>query len=126
MFQRTLLSCLASLVFASVCLADVTGQWTGFFEFKGDGGETRQAPVLLILKQEGSKVTGTGGRDEQDRHEVLKGTVEGDVVTLEVEAGGAPIQLKMVLKGDELTGDVSRERPSGEKQTAKVSVKRAK
>jgi hypothetical protein len=106
--------------------AEVTGRWSGTFAFTTDDGQKGEAPVLLILKQEGTKVTGTGGRDEADRHEVTVGKIEGDKMTLEVEAGNAPVRLEVTVTGDELTGDVSRTRGDGSKQTAKVTAKRAK
>jgi hypothetical protein len=104
--------------------ADVTGRWSGTFTFTGGDGQQRQVPVLLILKQEGTKVTGTGGRDDDDRHEIMMAKLDGDKISLEVEAGDAPVRLVLTIKGDELTGEASRDRPDGQKQTAKVSAKR--
>ena len=111
---------------ALVCLADVTGHWSGTFTFTSQDGEQRTADVYLILKQEGGKITGTGGRDLADRHEITSGTIEGDVISIEVEAGPSPVRLKLTVKGEELSGDVSRARSDGSTMTAKVAAKRVK
>jgi hypothetical protein len=50
--------------------------------------------------------------------------LDGDKISLEVEAGDAPVRLELTIKGNELTGDASRDRPDGEKQTAKVVARR--
>ena len=103
---------------------DVTGHWSGNFEMKSSDGETRTPPVYLILKQEGNKVTGTGGRDIEDRHEITKGTIEGNKVVLDVEAGDRDIHLEFTVDGDQLNGEATRARGDGDKQTAKLSAKR--
>ncbi len=117
-----------ALAFLSVAvmLADVTGNWSGALSMTGPGGETQSQPILLILKQEGAKVTGTGGRDENDRHAVLEGKADNGKIVLEVEAGSSPVRLELALSGDELNGEASRTRGDGSKQTAKVAVKRVK
>lgn len=110
----------ASLLFG----ADATGKWNGTIAVTTSDGEQRTMPILLILKQEGTKITGTGGPDIGERHDILEGKIDGASVTLKIEAGVAPISLKLALNGDELNGDGSRERPDGQKQTAKVTTKR--
>ena len=67
--------------------ADVTGHWSGTFDFRTPDGGQRQSSVYLILKQDGAKVTGTGGRDLADRHDVTEGKIDGNKIMLEVEAG---------------------------------------
>jgi len=109
-----------------LCAADVTGHWSGTLESKNPDGEQRQEPILLILKQDGVKVTGTGGRDLNDRHTVTEGRVEGNKVILQVEAGQRPVTLELKLDRDELVGEASRARGDGSKMAAKVSTKRVK
>ena len=45
--------------------ADVTGKWDGTFTRENRD----QGSALLILKQTGYVVTGTGGENDSDRHE---------------------------------------------------------
>lgn len=106
--------------------ADVTGQWSGTMTITTPSGEQRQRPILLVLKQDGAKITGTGGPTAEERHDILEGKIDGDKLSLTVEAGDAPIKLELTLAGDELSGDASRERPDGEKQAAKVQARRDK
>jgi hypothetical protein len=119
---------LALLVFLAGTLfgADVSGHWSGAFTFITGSGEKGEALVLLILKQDGEKITGTGGRDEADRHDIIEGKIAGDKIILEVEAGNSPIRLELTVAGEEMKGDVTRTRGDGSKQTAKALVKRVK
>jgi hypothetical protein len=114
------------LMTACLAAAEVTGRWSGTLSITSGDGQSRQEPVLLILKQEGAKVTGTGGRDDADRHQVMEGKIDGDKVILDVEAGSAPIRLELKVTGDDMSGEASRTRGDGSKQTAKIAVKRAK
>jgi hypothetical protein len=109
------------MAFAATMLAaaDVTGSWRGTLSPEGrDAG-----PALLILKQEGAAVTGTAGPDENERHPISKGKVENDTVAFEVETPAGVMKFALTQKGDELAGDVTRER-NGQQQTAKLAVKR--
>ena len=48
--------------------ADATGTWTGTVTAEG-----RDFPARLVLKQEGTALTGTAGADANDRHAIGKG-----------------------------------------------------
>jgi hypothetical protein len=110
-----------ALAATTLAAADVTGNWKG--TFTPDGRDP--GPALLILKQEGNAVTGTAGPDENERHPIRSGTVKDDAVTFEVETPGGVMKFTLKQTGDDLTGDVTRER-DGQQQTAKIAVKRAK
>jgi hypothetical protein len=101
--------------------ADATGKWSGTFTPTDGGG----GPALLILKQEGSIVTGTAGPNEGERHSIQNGRIEDGTLKFEVPQGETVMKFDLKLEGDEITGDVSRER-NGQRQTAKLSVKRDK
>jgi hypothetical protein len=116
----------ALLMTAWLSAAEVTGRWSGTLSILTGDGQTREEPVLLILRQEGAKVTGTGGRDDADRHQVMEGKLDGDKIVLDVEAGSAPIHLELQVRGDDMIGEASRTRGDGAKQTAKIAVKREK
>jgi hypothetical protein len=108
-----------ALAAMALSAADVTGSWSGTLTPDGrDAG-----PALLILKQEGTEVTGTVGPNENERHPISKGKVEKDTVAFEVETPGGVMKFALKQKGDELAGAVTRER-EGQQQTAKLAVKR--
>jgi hypothetical protein len=108
-----------ALAATTLVAADVTGSWRGTLTPDGrDAG-----PALLILKQEGNAVTGTVGPDENERHPISKGKVENDTVAFEVETPGGVMKFALKQKGDELTGEVTRER-DGQQRTAKLAAKR--
>jgi hypothetical protein len=109
---------LIALAAVTLVAADATGTWTGTLtKSDGQGGTAR-----LILKQDGDKLTGTAGPDENEQHPILNGKVEKDSLTFELDNG-----MKFALKqdGDEITGDITRER-DGQTQKAKLAVKRVK
>jgi hypothetical protein len=76
--------------FAGFAVADVTvtGKWSGSFVAIGPDGQTKDSTAVLVLKQNGSEITGTVGRNEGEQHEITKGKVEGDKITLESADGG--------------------------------------
>ena len=106
--------------------ADVTGRWTGTFTVMGRDGEGEPGPALLLLKQEGTALTGTAGPNEGDQSSIQQGKVEGGVITFTIERHEGQV-MKFTLKhvGDEISGDVRGER-NGEMMRAKLSAKREK
>jgi hypothetical protein len=105
----------------TVAAADLTGNWKGSLT-----PEDRDAgSALVILKQTGDVVTGSGGQDESDRHEISNGKVMGDTVTFDIQVGEGIMKFVLTLDGDTLTGRVTRER-NGQQQTAKLDLKREK
>jgi hypothetical protein len=110
---------LIALAATTLVATDVTGSWRGTLTpANRDAG-----PALLILKQEGTAVTGTVGPDENERHPISNGKVENDTVTFEVETPGGVMKFALKQKGDELTGDITRAR-EGQQQSAKLTLKR--
>jgi len=107
-----------TLAAMSLLAADATGKWVGTLSLQGgDDGQSR--PAYLVLKQEGTKLTGTAGPDASEQHEIEDGKVEDDRLTF--QARSMKFDLKLV--GDEITGEITRER-NGETQKAKITVKR--
>ena len=101
--------------------ADVTGTWKGTFTPENrDSG-----PALVILKQTGDTLTGTGGPDESERNEISNGKVAGDKVTFEIRRDERSMKFVLTLDGDSLTGHATRER-DGQQQTARLNLKREK
>lgn len=117
-----LLACV--LLLAGMALADdVTGKWSG--SFTPEGRDTENA--ILVLKQNGSEITGTAGPDENQQWTISKGKIEGNKVTAEVPSPDGPVyKLSMVLEGEHLKGDVSATSPDGGNMTGKIDLTRVK
>jgi len=110
------------LVMAALGLAgaDVTGKWSGTLTV---AGESEKKPAYLVLKQEGTKITGTAGPSESEQVAIQDGTAEDGHVRFHVPEHS--MKFDLVQDGEELKGDITRE-PDGEKQTATLVVKREK
>jgi hypothetical protein len=119
--KRILLFVLAA---ASLVAADATGKWTGSLIVPSDEGE-QSKPAHLVLKQEGTKLTGTAGPDVSEQHPIENGKAENGVLTFEVPTGETIMRFSVKQEGDELKGEITRER-DGQTQTAKLAVKREK
>ncbi len=111
---------LALLVAATLSAADLSGRWTG--TFTPEGGN--QGPALVVLQHDGDSVTGSAGPDDNDRHEISNGKVVGDKVTFQI-TNGSLMKFELTLKGDELSGQATRER-QGQRQTAQLKLTRKK
>jgi hypothetical protein len=107
---------------ATLNAADVTGRWSGTMDLKNAEGATGSGPTYIILKQEGSKVTGTGGPNENEQYPIQNGKLEGDKLTFESVTGGNTMYFDLRVKGDQIDGDIKG--GEGGKLTAKISVKR--
>ena len=107
--------------------ADVTGTWSGPIEMTRDG-ETRSSNALLILKQDGAKITGTIGPNADDRTEVAKGTIDGSDVTLEAMVADQELKVTIRLKvvGDKLAGEFKVKGPNGPHMAGKMNLERSK
>ena len=79
--KRTVCCLLLSVV---SLLADVTGKWSGSFDVTGPDGETKADTAFLNLKQDGGKITGTAGPNEEHQFDIKTGKIEGDKIALEV------------------------------------------
>ena len=112
-----------SLVLAATGLlaADATGTWTG--NLTRDNGEA--GPAHLILKQDGTKVTGTAGPGVDEQRAIQNGKAEDGKVIFEITTENATMKFVLKQEGDAITGDVSRE-SNGETQRAKLAVTRRK
>jgi hypothetical protein len=124
--MRTVLCILLLGAMALVAAPDtnITGKWSGSFVITRDG-ETKDTTAVLVLKQNGSEVTGTVGPNEEEQHAITKGTIEGDKITLTADHEGMVIKFDLVLAADRITGDVNMARDA-ETAKAKIDVTRAK
>jgi hypothetical protein len=109
------------LFFAVTAIAaDVSGRWVGTL-VAANGVSER---FLLILEQDGTKVTGTAGANELDRHPIEKGTCEGDRLTFEVPTPEGTLAFDLTAKADQINGNMAFKRGDQVLNSAQVSVKR--
>jgi hypothetical protein len=121
--KRTVCCLLLSVV---SLLADVTGKWSGSFEITGPDGEIKSDTAFLNLKQDGNKITGTAGPNEDHQMEIKTGKIEGSKIALEVVLeDGNVLTFDLALVEDHIKGNAKGEM-DGEKKTAKVDVTRVK
>ena len=115
---------LLTLAAAGLMATDATGKWSGTMTVPTPSGD-EQRPALLILKQEGVRLTGTAGPDANEQHAIDNGKAENGTLTFELAAGESVMKFVLKQEGDEIKGDLSRVR-DGQAQTAKLAVKRDK
>ncbi|MEO8597067.1 MAG: TIGR03435 family protein [Candidatus Solibacter sp.] len=81
----------AFLLPLTLCAADFTGSWAS-------------APIYLILKQDGTKLSGSGGPTAKDQQLFFEnGTVDGDRASFTIGS----FQVAVQLKDDELRGELN-------------------
>ncbi len=107
MRRMTLLVLLLALLAIPLAAAtDVSGKWSGSFKMATPDGESHDDSATLVLKQEGDKITGTGGPSDDQQWTITKGKVDGDSVYLEVPSPDGPVWIVTVkfvdghLKGE--------------------------
>lgn len=96
----------ALLTLMTAAPGDIKGKWDGKVTAQQEGGLNAD-PVLLILDQKDTTVTGTVGTNESDQQPV-SGTVEGNKVSLAGKsANGREYTIELTIENDELKGTVS-------------------
>lgn len=124
MIRRALFVCLVLSVASLSAAQDVTGKWAGSFNPVRPDGSTGEAKIFLDLKQSGSELTGTAGPGP-DRQWPLKGKIEGNKLSFEVQSDDGPITITLTLADGHLKGDAAAE-SNGQKRSAKIDVERVK
>jgi hypothetical protein len=121
--KTLLLLTLSSALSLTAWAAGATGTWTG--DLIPQGSEERKGTAHLVLKQEGTQITGTAGPNADEQHPILKGRIEGGKLLFEVDREGGVISFVLTQEDDEIKGDITMQREGGTR-TAKISVKRQK
>lgn len=96
-------------------------QWSSTLEREG---ETDADSAYMVLKQEGTKLTGSVGPNESEQHAFEDGKVAGDELTFDVSLDGKSLRFELEAKGDQLMGQVRLKVEGGERRTGKISLKR--
>jgi hypothetical protein len=113
---------LVALAAGALLAVDATGTWTGTLTPASDG-ESR--PALLVLKQEGDKLTGTAGPNADEQHPIQNGKADNGALTFEVPTGNSVMRFALKQDGDDIVGEITREQ-EGQKETAKLALKRTR
>lgn len=101
---------------------DLTGKWSG--TFRADGAD-HDVPQLFVLKQDGNKLTGSGGPDQSEQYPIENGKVDGDRVRFEITTGEWKFAYDLKAIDARMAGDLElKSINSG--RTAKVSLSKAK
>lgn len=98
--------------------ADLSGKWSG--SFRADGGD-HDVPQLLILKQNGNELTGSGGPNNSEQYPIEHGKVENNRVSFEITTG--EWKFSYVLKASDKRMEGNLDLTSlNDKRNAKVSL----
>jgi hypothetical protein len=111
----------ALLFILGLAVGDVSGNWHG--SFRVDGGD-HDVPQLLLLKEDGSKLTGTGGPDATERYPILNGQVNGDRVTFELTTGDWKFFYDLKNSGVQMSGNLLL-KSANDSRRAEVTLKKA-
>jgi len=117
--KKTRLALLAWLLFTmNIIAADVTGRWSG--RFRVDGGD-HDTPQLFVLKQDGNKITGSGGPNETEQYPLENGRVDGVRVQFEVTTGEWKFVYDLKVDGIKMAGNLEL-KSVNDSRIAKVSL----
>ncbi len=106
--MKRLLVCLVLIAFAlGATDSGLTGTWAGSAVLTGPDGQPRNSGAVMILKQEGTALTGTAGPSDERQVPIEKGRIEGAKVTFDVSADESTFHFTMVLDKDQLKGEAS-------------------
>lgn len=104
------------LLLSNSLAADLSGKWSGTFRATG---ADHDVPQLLILKEDGSKLRGSGGPDESEQYPIENPRVDEDKVTFEITTGEWKFRYQLRMSGSHLTGDLELT-SADSRRTAKV------
>jgi len=136
MSRRYLLSILAVLVLVSssgfaqqTAPPNLTGTWNGLLS--GPESPGKGDPVVLILKQTGAELTGSGGPTPEQQLPMLKGgkvttTKEGTSATFAVGNETVTLSFDLKLVEGRLKGTIKAGRSDGQQRTGTADFERAK
>ncbi|MGA8212895.1 MAG: hypothetical protein WB799_04835 [Candidatus Sulfotelmatobacter sp.] len=101
---------------------DLTGKWSG--AFKVAGGD-HDVPQLFVFKQEGNKLTGSGGPNQGEQYPIENGRVDGDRVRFEITTGEWKFGYKLKASEGRMVGDLEL-KAVNDSRTATVSLSKVK
>ena len=99
---------------------DLTGKWSG--AFKADGAD-HDVPQLFIFKQDGNKLTGSGGPNQSEQYPIEDGKVDGGLVRFEITTGEWKFTYSLKASDAKLAGDLELKSVNN-RRTARVNLSR--
>lgn len=102
--------------------ADLSGKWSGSFKAEGADHSISQ---LIILKQQGSGLSGSAGPDAGEQYPIENGRVDGNKASFAVTTGEWKFLYDLSLKDDSLAGELTLESTT-ERRSARVRLSRTK
>jgi hypothetical protein len=122
LFAGLLLGAMLSAV--ALCAPNVTGKWSGTLQMDG---QNDAKPAYSIFKQDGNKLSGSVGPNENEQDSFEGGKVDGDKLTFDVPqgpSGEGSIHVEMQVKGDQMTGRATWSGPPPHSGSGNISLKR--
>ena len=122
LFAALLLSAMPPTVASST--PNVTGKWSGTLQMNG---QNEAKPAYSIFNQDGNKLSGSVGPNEDEQDSFEGGKVEGDKLTFDVPQGPngeGSIHVEMHVNGDQMTGRAKWSGPPGHTGSGTLSLKR--
>lgn len=101
--------------------ADVSGNWTGNFSVPSSD---RREPQYFIFKQDGEKLTGSGGPVAIEQYPIQNGKVENGVITFVLTTGKWTFKYSLKIVGESMDGDLQLQSKVGDTHSAKVTLKK--
>jgi hypothetical protein len=121
--MRTLTFTFLTLAF-QLMAAELTGTWVGSFEIAGPNGQTQADRCYMMVKQSGTRITGTAGPDRGVQWRIQDGKADGDRITFAVfPPEGGRLTFELRLAGGHLKGEARGEN-QGMAFEAKVDLTR--
>jgi len=112
------------LVVPVTAAEDFTGKWSGSFLASQPDGSTSNDTIYMNVTHKGTDLSGTAG-PSLERQWPLKGKVDGNKLTFEVQSDGPLVKFALNFAEGHLKGDANAEQ-EGMKLSAKVDLQREK
>ena len=112
----------AMLPTVALCTPNVTGRWSGTLQMVG---ENDAKPAYSIFSQDGNKLSGSLGPNENEQDSFEGGKVDGDKLIFDVPQGPnreGSIHVEIQVNGDQMTGRATWGPPHS--RSGKISLKR--
>jgi hypothetical protein len=110
------------LLAVNAMAGDLSGKWSG--EFKVDGGD-HGVPQLFMFKQNGDRLTGSGGPNTGEQYPIENGKVDGNRIMFEITTGEWKFTYDLKTTGDRITGTLEL-KSVNDRRTATVSLNKVK
>jgi hypothetical protein len=87
-------------IVVTLLASNFAGTWAGTMKT-----ENITDSAFMILTQDGARISGTIGPDQQGQFKITKASIENETLIVEAQPG-ATLRFVMKINGDNLSGDV--------------------